>query len=257
LHLQVYTSAKEALFVAARRSLCFPLCRNWKLTQRLLQDVKDLLALGRTAVVKAFLVGRHGPFGIIERSLWDLHCDVARRSALTALFSSRPKDMYDVMRRDDGKYVLLNIYLTDYCIWLQTVPHEAFEGLSAHINAIEICKDDLGFPLQMLETLVVTELEDRAAGGQDDGDSSDSEGSGTETGEDSDEAGIGEEDDGSENEEDDGDEDEEETEGAIIADSNAEDDENEEDGDDGDDEVDARRDVTDVTRNFDKFSLNI
>lgn len=53
---QVYTSAREALTVAARRSLCFPLCRNWRLTKRVVNDVKDILALGRKGVVKAFLV---------------------------------------------------------------------------------------------------------------------------------------------------------------------------------------------------------
>lgn len=41
---------------SARRSLCFPLYRHWQLTQRVLQDVREILLLGRHAVLKAMLV---------------------------------------------------------------------------------------------------------------------------------------------------------------------------------------------------------
>lgn len=70
------------------------------------------------------------------------------------------QDFYDVVRRDDGKYVMLNLYLTDYCIWLQTVREELLDSLAAHLTTINVTQEDVGFPLPMLEALVRADLED-------------------------------------------------------------------------------------------------
>ncbi len=54
--LQTWHSAKDVLVAFARRSLCFPLYRHWELTQKVVQDLRDLFNAGRNAIVKAMLV---------------------------------------------------------------------------------------------------------------------------------------------------------------------------------------------------------
>ena len=51
-------SAQEVLSTCVRRSLVYPLYRNWLLALKIIEDVTAILSLGRNAVLKCFL-GKH------------------------------------------------------------------------------------------------------------------------------------------------------------------------------------------------------
>lgn len=50
--------------------------------------------------------------------------------------------------------VLPSRYVTDYCVWLQTVKTQAIEALSSRLETVNIGKDDLDWPLMAIEEIV-------------------------------------------------------------------------------------------------------
>lgn len=165
----------------------------------------------------------------------------SRRDLVSSFFLSPPlshlsaattQDVYDVLRRDDGKSVMVSLYITDYCLWLQQVPDHYIEGLAAHLAQLHVTANDVGFPLDMLDDLVRTDLAAKARG---DGDAEEAE--------------VEEEEDSeNEDEEDDDDEDEDD-----------EDEEEEAEDDEEEEKVPAREsvDVAAVQRKIDRMTLNM
>jgi hypothetical protein len=45
-------------------------------------------------------------------------------------------------------------YVTDYCVWLQTVKNQSVEALSSRLNTVDIDKDDLDWPIMAIEEIV-------------------------------------------------------------------------------------------------------
>lgn len=113
---EVYTSLDQVLIACVRRSLCYPLYRNLKLSMKIIQDTIQILKKGRTFVVKCFL---------------DIH----------RLFNES----------GDYRYLFNNLYITDYCVWLQTVKKNTFESLADAIERIEIKKESIELDLNLLE----------------------------------------------------------------------------------------------------------
>lgn len=62
------------------------------------------------------------------------------------------------MRRDDGKNIMINLYITDYCLWLQRLPDRLLETLARHVANIHVLPCDVGFPIETLDDLVQTDL---------------------------------------------------------------------------------------------------
>lgn len=111
-----WVDAKEAVEGAVRRSVCYPLYRNWDLSLLVLSDLKSMIKAGRVAV---------------------LHC-------LT--------DIYKVfMNSGDFRYLLNDLYMTEYCLWIQRVKTEILDWLNDQIKDIQISKDDIGIDLLELE----------------------------------------------------------------------------------------------------------
>jgi putative effector of murein hydrolase len=46
LELQVFTTPRDVMLACYRRSLCYPLYRNWQLTERVWKDVLEILTVG-------------------------------------------------------------------------------------------------------------------------------------------------------------------------------------------------------------------
>ncbi|KHN78421.1 Protein SHQ1 -like protein [Toxocara canis] len=115
-YLVRWTSAKEALTGAVRRSLCYPLYRHWDLAMCVASDLKSLLPKGRSAI---------------------LHCLVDIRS----VFSTS----------GDFRYLLNDLYMTDYCIWIQSADDQLVEWLREELEQVELQKNDVQLELEETE----------------------------------------------------------------------------------------------------------
>uniref|UniRef100_A0A158P8E2 Protein SHQ1 homolog n=1 Tax=Angiostrongylus cantonensis TaxID=6313 RepID=A0A158P8E2_ANGCA len=113
-----WRSAEEAVIASVRRSLCCPLYRNWDLSLKVLMDVKDIIGKGRSAILH-ILSKIHG-----------------------VLIDS-----------GEFRYLFNDLFVTDYCIWIQFVDESTLEMLQNDLAAVEvgIFKSDLGLDLEELE----------------------------------------------------------------------------------------------------------
>ncbi|XP_053155488.1 protein SHQ1 homolog isoform X2 [Hemicordylus capensis] len=81
--LESFTSVLEVLVSFGRRVLCYPLYRHFSLVTKALNDTVMILQLGKTAILKCLL------------------------------------DIHKIFRENDPAYILNDLYITDYCIWIQ------------------------------------------------------------------------------------------------------------------------------------------
>mmetsp|Transcript_24493 Transcript_24493/g.27238 ORF Transcript_24493/g.27238 Transcript_24493/m.27238 type:complete len:464 (-) Transcript_24493:28-1419(-) len=114
-----FVSAKDALSASVRRSLVYPLYRHWKLSTKVIHDVKKILMLGKRAVLRCFL------------------------------------DIHRLFNTSDNKHYLNHLYIRDYCIWLQTVGRSDFKQLRNEVKPLVLAKTDSGLPLAELEKLAI------------------------------------------------------------------------------------------------------
>ena len=49
--------------------------------------------------------------------------------------------------RDEARAIMADIYLTDYCIWLQTCSEGAFESLATALAGFRVAKEDVDLNL--------------------------------------------------------------------------------------------------------------
>ncbi|XP_034255496.1 protein SHQ1 homolog [Thrips palmi] len=126
--LTSFNTLKEVVIVAVRRSLCYPLYRHWDLSMKVLDDVKRILTLGKKQILK---------------SLLELH----------ALFSN-----------SEPRYILNQLYIRDYCIWIQHVSDSFLKSLLVAINKVELSKADVALDLEELETAArLVQMEEEAS----------------------------------------------------------------------------------------------
>ncbi|CAJ0924950.1 unnamed protein product [Ranitomeya imitator] len=85
LHSQNYRLVTDVLVSFGRRVLCYPLYRNFCLVTRAVQDTCMLLQMGKAAVLKCLLY------------------------------------IHVIFQENDPAYILNDLYITDYCIWIQKV----------------------------------------------------------------------------------------------------------------------------------------
>ncbi|CAB3992811.1 Hypothetical predicted protein [Paramuricea clavata] len=125
-----FTSLEEVLDACVRRSLSYPLYRYWELSCKVLQDVKDIFKLGRRKILKCLL------------------------------------EILMLFNESEPRYLLNELYITDYCIWLQKVKERKIESLAKKLLETEIRKESIGWDLKELETaaiLVYNEEKDHTA----------------------------------------------------------------------------------------------
>ncbi|KAM3843691.1 protein SHQ1 homolog isoform 1-T4 [Vipera latastei] len=123
--LESFTSISEVLISFGRRVLCYPLYRHFSLVIRALNDTIMILKLGKSAILKCLL------------------------------------DIHKIFRENDPAYILNDLYITDYCIWIQKAKSKKLAALADCLQKAELGKEDLGFELNELETaaLLVQEEE--------------------------------------------------------------------------------------------------
>ncbi|XP_018364229.1 PREDICTED: protein SHQ1 homolog isoform X1 [Trachymyrmex cornetzi] len=122
---QNFTSPNEVTTACIRRALCYPLHRNWELSIKVLEDVKKVLSLGRKYVIKRF-------------------CEIH------SLFN----DSFE------PRYILNQLYIKDFLIWLQTLTDPVIESIHAVLLNIHPNKDSMGLELVELEIAAYSVQED-------------------------------------------------------------------------------------------------
>ncbi|XP_073500866.1 protein SHQ1 homolog isoform X2 [Phyllobates terribilis] len=110
-----YRSVTDVLVSFGRRVLCYPLYRNFCLVTRAAEDACTLLQMGKAAVLKCLL------------------------------------DIHITFQENDPAYILNDLYITDYCIWIQKVKSKKLADLSDCLQATSISKAELGLELEELE----------------------------------------------------------------------------------------------------------
>lgn len=75
--------------------------------------------------------------------------------------------------RDEARAIMADIYLTDYCIWLQTCPDSAFESLAAVLTGFRVAKEDVDLNLPAYDEMRAAILAQEANGDDETNDSHD------------------------------------------------------------------------------------
>eukprot|EP00041_Stephanoeca_diplocostata_P010076 m.159924 g.159924 ORF g.159924 m.159924 type:complete len:631 (+) comp18008_c0_seq1:246-2138(+) len=119
-----HENVRAALTTAVHRALAYPLHRNWALIQQVLDDTKLIFAWGKRAILKCLL------------------------------------DCRDILIHDEVRHCLADLYLTDYCVWIQSVPEKAFDALATRVQSIEVAKADVRWPLERIEAIVDNDDDD-------------------------------------------------------------------------------------------------
>lgn len=117
-----FTSTKEALISSFRRSLIYPLYRNFDLSQTIFEDVKQLLQLGEQYIIKCLI------------------------------------EIYSIFLNGE-QYILNNLFIKDYIVYIMHWDKKLWKETVASLNSITIKKDDLGFDLTSIESVNLSETD--------------------------------------------------------------------------------------------------
>lgn len=146
--LETYSSLQEVLVSFGRRALCYPLYRHFSLVTSAVRDTARICQSGKACVLKCLLA------------------------------------IHKIFRENDPAYILNDLYITDYCVWIQRVKSAKVTALADPLRNISLGKNDLELELEVLETAaeLVEEEEKKserrgsgAAPGSRDGERSDSD----------------------------------------------------------------------------------
>nr|XP_046240727.1 protein SHQ1 homolog [Scatophagus argus] len=113
--LEMYSSLQDVLASFGRRVLCYPLYRHFDMVSASIHDTFKILQAGKACVLKCLL------------------------------------DIHKVFRENDPAYILNDLYITDYCVWIQRVKSKKMTSLAAVLQNASLQKKDLGLELEELE----------------------------------------------------------------------------------------------------------
>lgn len=111
----IFKSLEDCVIASFRRSLCFPLYRNWKLSKKCFTDLINLIKQDIKVIIRVLLE--------IRKIFIDTDC----------------------------RYILNDLYINDYIIWLQYVNKKKFESLVKCLQEIKISKSMVDFDLECIE----------------------------------------------------------------------------------------------------------
>ncbi|XP_077978268.1 protein SHQ1 homolog [Glandiceps talaboti] len=124
--LDSFSSLQDVVFNSYRRTLCYPLHRHWELACTVHHDVVKLFHLGRRRLLKCLL------------------------------------EVHHCLVHDDTRYILNDLYITDYCVWIQSLKSSTILSLAKKLSQVEVSKGDVDLDLDDLELAakLVTNEED-------------------------------------------------------------------------------------------------
>ncbi|KAJ3334480.1 Hsp90 cochaperone shq1, partial [Kappamyces sp. JEL0680] len=110
-----FTSIESALACSLRRCLSFPLYRSFALAEKVHSDLVVLLKLGKRAILKALL------------------------------------HIKQLLSHHDQMFLMDRIYITDYCIWIQTASNKRIASLASLVHHTPLKRELSNWPLLYLE----------------------------------------------------------------------------------------------------------
>lgn len=125
---ETWTDVHEILVSFGRRVLCYPLYRHFKLVMKAYRDTIKILQLGKTAVLKCLL------------------------------------DIHKIFRENDPAYILNDLYISDYCVWIQKAKSKKLAALAEALKEASLSKAQLGLELEELEAAARLVQEEESAG---------------------------------------------------------------------------------------------
>ncbi|XP_066521527.1 protein SHQ1 homolog [Hoplias malabaricus] len=126
--LETYHSVQEVLVSFGRRVLCYPLYRHFSLITAAVRDAAHIFQCGKACVLKCLLA------------------------------------IHKIFRENEPAYILNDLYITDYCIWIQRVKSKHILALADPLRNTKLQKDNLDLELAILEAaaeLVIKEEEEQ------------------------------------------------------------------------------------------------
>lgn len=121
------TTVQSTLLSSCRRVMIFPLYRHWRLAKICKSDVVRILSCGRKYILKCLL------------------------------------DIHELFAKSDPYYILNDLYIKDYCVWIQKASDQSLESLAQSIKEFKFDKNDLKLEIPELEEaalLVIKEEND-------------------------------------------------------------------------------------------------
>ncbi|XP_031337514.1 protein SHQ1 homolog [Photinus pyralis] len=114
-----FATPKEAVICAFRRSLIYPLYRNFNFCQKVLSDLKVLISRGDQYIIKCLI------------------------------------DIYNIfLKGDSGRFILNNLFIKDYIVYIMKWDKELWCKTVTVLNSVTIQKQELGLNLVQLEKAV-------------------------------------------------------------------------------------------------------
>ncbi|KAL6111318.1 shq1 [Pungitius sinensis] len=138
--LETYSSLHDVLLSFGRRVLCYPLYRHFALASAAVRDTTKILQTGKACVLRGLL------------------------------------DIHRVFRENDPAYILNDLYITDYCVWIQRVKSKKMSALAETLQKTSLQKKDLGLELDELEEAAAMVAEEDEDVDDDDDDDEEEEG---------------------------------------------------------------------------------
>lgn len=124
--LETFSSIKEVLISCTRRSLCYPLYRHWRLSMKVIEDTIQIFRMGKVYVIKCLL------------------------------------DVHSILNESgDSRYIFNDLYITDYCIWLQSVKSKTLESLVSALEKVKLRKKDVELDIGVLEKAALLAIRDQ------------------------------------------------------------------------------------------------
>uniref|UniRef100_A0A8C2G7V6 Protein SHQ1 homolog n=1 Tax=Cyprinus carpio TaxID=7962 RepID=A0A8C2G7V6_CYPCA len=124
--LETYHSVQDVLVSFGRRTLCYPLYRHFSLITRAVKDVACIFQSGKACVLKCLLA------------------------------------IHKIFRENDPAYILNDLYITDYCIWIQRVKSKHVLELAESLHNAKLQKNHLDLELEILEQAAELALKEEA-----------------------------------------------------------------------------------------------
>ncbi|XP_048878566.1 protein SHQ1 homolog isoform X2 [Brienomyrus brachyistius] len=117
--LETYSTLQEVLVSFGRRCLCYPLFRHFDLITTVIHDAASIFQSGKAYVLKCLL------------------------------------DVHKIFRENDPAYILNDLYITDYCVWIQKVKSKKVVALAEPLLKASLTKEDMELELDLLEKVAM------------------------------------------------------------------------------------------------------
>ncbi|XP_012508325.1 PREDICTED: protein SHQ1 homolog [Propithecus coquereli] len=124
---ETWSNVHEIMVSFGRRVLCYPLFRHFKLVMKAYKDTIKILQLGKSAILKCLL------------------------------------DIHKIFQENDPAYILNDLYISDYCVWIQKAKSKKLAALAEALKEVSLTKAQLGLELEELEAAALLVQEEETA----------------------------------------------------------------------------------------------